>query len=299
MRMRLDGVSFEVPPGLEDSTSYVYRSESPFEELAVELELPPGGNTPAAEVIDDIRESLAGFYQGDFVVEAEAPAMLAGQPAHSLRYRLGGGDELTHGKIIVGNPAEAGGDWVKLNWLSETDHAGVDARVDAIAASFTAVDGARAAPASSGHLRVQAGPWLLEVPASLEGPRTFIFEDPMAELRVELLVLRAGAAEPRLESAEAARAARGSVEQREAAALDAGQGERVDLRISSAADPHGESTVILAKRRVDLEGERAGEHRWITLSAAAPSAEGPRLTTLIDDLLASLQASADLEEGTP
>jgi hypothetical protein len=130
---------------------------------------------------------------------------------------------------------------------------------------------------------------VLDVPADLRGPRTFIWE--AAELRIELTVLDDGDPEPVLEPGAAV--AGGEVVARAEVALAGG--ERFDMRVRSDADPNGESTLILAKRRVELTQHPSTPlHRWVVLSSSAPSTEGPRLTEVIDALLASIRAEGDV-----
>ena len=281
--MRVDGIAFTSPAGLEDSTSYSYRAEAGDEELYVEFELPVGGATPAAEVMAEMREGLAEFFGAQYSVVDEGEASLAGARGPCVQYRLSG-DLPAAGKILVANVPEAGCDWIKLRWTGVRDDAEVPAIFDPIAASFRAEADA-SGPVPPGYRREVAGAYVLDVPARLHGPRTFIYEDPVAELRVEVSVLRGGDPEPGLSAGVAGAGAREV--SREEQALD--DGERVDLRVESEDDPNGESALILAKRELALAGARAGERRWVVLSASAPASEAARLTALVDALLASVR----------
>jgi hypothetical protein len=294
--MQVDGVAFESPAGLEDSTSYCFAAESTPEELTVEFELPVGEGEPAAAVIAESREGLEQFFEAKFAVVAEGSTTLAGEPGQFLTYRVAG-DEKVLSKIVVANVGPpAGGaepgaddparrDWVKIAWGDDRELDAIATYVDPILASFSPAD-QPPATVLPGHVRQQAGPWVLDLPAHLHGPRTFIFEDPEAELRVELSVLEADAEEPTLEPGVAGYG--GEETSRDERELDGG--ERIDLRLRSDDDPHGESTLILAKRELELAGERAGESRWVVLSATAPSSQHARLEQIADELLASIHA---------
>ncbi|PRP90832.1 hypothetical protein ENSA5_60820 [Enhygromyxa salina] len=296
--MRIDGIAFASPDGLEDVTRYAYRPAESGpgrgdEELSVEAELPVGGATPAAEVIAELREALEGFFPGAFKLLGEGEATLAGAAGKFLAYCLDGGpgQATVVGKIVVANLGREGeppGDWVKLAWSGSRDAGSLDAYVDPIVASFSAEADAPAT-VLPGHERRHAGPWALDVPAHLRGPRNFLWEDEEAELRVELSVLEAGADEPTIELGAAISG--GEEVAREDSRLD--EGERVDVRVRSDDDPHGESTLILAKRKIELGASDRGGHRWVVLSASAPSPEGPRLTTIVDALLASVRAEEE------
>jgi hypothetical protein len=287
--MRVDGVAFESPTGLEDSTSYSYQAPSSHEELTLEFELPVGRGTPAELVMTDVHEGLAGYFAAEFVLVDRGDQPFVGQPGKFLTNRLDGSEQVVS-KIIVANTARPDGDWIKLAWSAASASAGgsVDAIVDPIIASVVPVE---RAPATvlPGHVRHQAGDWVLDVPAHLLGPRTFIYEDIDIELRVELSVLQAGAPEPTLEPGVAV-AGGEELSRTEHTLAD---GARVDLDVRSDSDPNGESTLILAKRKVELAGGGAGTQRWVVISATSPARDGARLRSIIDDLLASVRAEAE------
>lgn len=291
--MRVDGVAFESPAGLEDSTNYSYQARATYEELNVEFELPIGRATPAQAVITDVREGLAGYFGAEFVVVAQGDQVFIGQPGKFLQYRLDGSEQVVS-KIVVANTVRADGqrgDWIKLVWSAWpgalASAGSVDAVVDPIAASLVPVG--VAPPPMPGHVRHQAGDWQLDVPAHLIGPRTFIYEDIEAELRVELSVLDAGAPEPTLEPGVAI----ADAEQISRTDQTLADGERIDLEVRSDSDPNGESTLILAKRNIELVGARAGERRIVVVSATGPARDGPRLRGIVDDLLASVRGEAE------
>lgn len=288
--MRVDGIAFESPAGLEDGTHYNFSSSAPHasEQLSVELELPTGGATPAAEVIAEIRQSLREFHAAAFTVVADGRTTLAGEPAQFFTYRLDGNEQVV-GKIVVAN-LDAG-DWVKLAWEGDRDPGSLDAYLAPIIASFAPGTGAPTA-VLSGHQRHSAGPWVLDVPAHLHGPRNFIWEDIEAELRIELTVLEDGDPEPALEPGAAV--AGGEEVARLERAIEGGA--RFDIRVRSDADPNGESTLILAKRKVELTQLTSAPRlrRWVVLSASAPSTAGARLTSVIDALLGSILAEGDV-----
>jgi hypothetical protein len=293
--MRVDGVAFDRPAGLEDSTSYSYHAPSSYEELNLEFELPIGRATPADEVIAEVREGLAGYFGAELSIVAQGDQVFVGQPGKFLQYRLDG-DEQVVSKIIVANTVDADGqrgDWIKLVWSAWpgalASAGSVDALVDPIAASVAPVDQVPSKPVLPGHVRQQAGEWQLDVPAHLDGPRTFIYEDIEAELRVELSVLDAGAPEPTLEPGVAVADAE-QVSRSDQALAD---GERIDLQVRSDLDPNGESMLILARRRIELVGGRTGEHRFVVISATAPARDGARLRSVVDDLLASVHAEEE------
>jgi hypothetical protein len=293
--MRVDGVAFESPAGLEDSTSYSYQASATYEELSVEFELPVGRATPAEQVITEVREGLAGYFAAGFSIVAQGDQVFVGQPGKFLQYRLDG-DEQVVSKIVVANTARADGqrgDWIKLAWSAwpaalASAGGSVDAVVDPIASSFAPVTSAPT-PVLPGHVRQQAGDWQLDVPAHLVGPRTFIYEDIEAELRVELSVLDAGAQEPTLEPGVAVAGA----EQISRSDQTLADGARIDLQVRSDSDPNGESTLILAKRNIELVGARTGEHRFVVVSATGPARDGARLRVIVDDLLASVHGEQE------
>jgi hypothetical protein len=293
--MRVDGVAFESPAGLEDSTSYSYQARATYEELNVEFELPVGRATPAAEVIVDVRDGLAGYFGAEFSIVAQGDQPFVGQPGKFLQYRLDGGEQVVS-KVVVANTVRADGqrgDWIKLVWSAwpgALAAAGsVDAVVDPIVASFVRMDQVSPKPVLPGHVRQQAGDWQLDVPAHLVGPRTFIYEDIEAELRVELSVLEAGAQEPVLEPGVAVAGA----EQVSRSDQKLADGERIDLQVRSDDDPNGESTLILAKRDIELVGARTGERRFVVISATGPARDGARLRGIVDDLLASVHGEEE------
>jgi hypothetical protein len=300
--MRVDGVAFESPTGFEDSSSYSYQARAGYEELSIEFELPIGRATPAQEVIIDVREGLAGYFGAEFVVVAQGDQVFIGQPGKFLQYRLDGSEQVVS-KIIVANTVRANGqqaqrgDWIKLVWSAWPGAlaagGSVDAIVDPIAASLipvgVPVGRVPAPPVLPGHVRHQAGDWQLDVPAHLLGPRTFIYEDIEAELRVELSVLEAGAPEPTLEPGVAV----ADAEQINRTDQTLADGERIDWEVRSDSDPNGESTLILAKRNIELVGARAGERRFVVVSATGPARDGPRLRGIVDDLLASVRGEQE------
>jgi hypothetical protein len=293
--MRVDGVAFESPAGLEDSTNYSYQARATYEELNVEFELPVGRATPAQEVIVEVRDGLAGYFGAEFTVVAQGDQVFVGQLGKFLQYRLDG-DEQVVSKIVVANTVRADGqrgDWIKLVWSAwpgALAAAGsVDAIVDPIAASVIPVGRVPAPPVLPGHVRHQAGDWQLDVPAHLDGPRTFIYEDIEAELRVELSVLEAGAQEPTLDPGVAV----ADAEQISRSEQTLADGARIDLEVRSDSDPNGESTLILAKRDIELVGARAGERRFVVISATGPAREGARLRGIVDDLLASVRGEQE------
>lgn len=194
--MVLDGIAFTPPVGLEDRSNYVHRAEAPREELAVELELPVGAATPAAELLADQRESMAGFFDAAFGVEAEGDTTLAGSPAKFMRYFLVDEGERKYGKTIVGNPG--GGDYVRIDWKGEVDGAAVDACVDPILRSFRAASDEAPAPPPGMRTRY-AGGWAYDLPERFTDPRTLIWSDGDM-LRVQLHVPVIGSGPLELES---------------------------------------------------------------------------------------------------
>jgi hypothetical protein len=194
--MVLDGIAFAAPTGLEDRTNYVHRAEGPREEWSVELELPVGAATPAAEVIAEQREAMAGFLDAAFGVEAEGETSLAGAPAKFMRYFIVDDGERKYGKTVVGNPGA--GDYVRVNWKGEVDGAAVDATVNPIVASFRAASESEPPPAAGLRTR-HAGPWAYELPERFSDPRTRIWTDGDS-LRVQLHVPPIGAAPLDLEN---------------------------------------------------------------------------------------------------
>jgi hypothetical protein len=292
--MRVDGVAFESPAGLEDSTNYSYQARTTHEELNVEFELPVGRATPAEAVIADVREGLVGYFGAELTIVAQGDQVFLGQPGKFLQYRLDGSEQVVS-KIVVANtvrPDGQRGDWIKLVWSAgpgAVAAAGsVDAVVDPIVASVKPV-GSAPAPVLPGHVRQQAGSWQLDVPAHLVGPRTFIYEDIDAELRVELSVLDAGAPDPTLEPGVALAGA----EQVSRTDQTLADGERIDLHVRSDSDPNGESTLILAKRNIELVGARTGQQRHVVISATGPARDSSRLSGIVDDLLASVHGEEE------
>jgi hypothetical protein len=83
--MRVDGVAFDRPAGLEDSTSYSYHAPSSYEELNLEFELPIGRATPADEVIAEVREGLAGYFGAELSIVAQGDQVFVGQPGKFLQ----------------------------------------------------------------------------------------------------------------------------------------------------------------------------------------------------------------------
>src|SRR5262245_44159579 len=115
--MRVDGVAFESPAGLEDSTSYSFQARDTYEELTIEFELPVGRATPADEVIADVGEGLAGYFDAEYSVVAKGDQTFVGQPGKFLQYRLDGSEQVVS-KIVVANTVvdRQRGDWIKLVW---------------------------------------------------------------------------------------------------------------------------------------------------------------------------------------
>ena len=272
--MDLDGIAFAAPAGLEDRTNYVHRAEGPREELTVELELPIGAATPAAEIIVEQREAMAGFLDAAFGVEAEGETTLAGAPAKFMRYFIVDEGQRKHGKTIVGNPGA--GDYVRINWKGEVASADVDGCVDPVVASFRAAAEAEPPPAAGMRTRY-AGPWAYELPERFSDPRVRIWTDGDS-LRVQLGVAAVGAAPLELEALLARELEPGRT-----------QLARDDRQLSNGALVH-----LHQRGSLELEWSayvallRPDGAREVSIVATAPWSEDALLGRIVDTLIASI-----------
>ncbi|MFO7567744.1 MAG: hypothetical protein R6X02_34195 [Enhygromyxa sp.] len=275
--MVLDGIAFAAPAGLEDRSNYVHRAEAPREELSVELELPVGAATPAAEVIAEQREAMEGFLDAAFGVEAEGSTALAGAPARFMRYFIVDEGERKYGKTVVGNPGA--GDYVRINWKGEVDGASVDASVDPVVASFRAASASQAPP-GPGLRTCYAGSWAYELPERFSEPRTRIWTDGDS-LRVQLSVPPPGAAPLELEGLIATDLDRSHTQlDRDDRELD--QGTLAHLHQRGSLDREWAAYVALLRLDAD-EGARE-----VSIVATAPWSEDARLEQIVEALIASV-----------
>lgn len=279
--MVLDGIVFSPPAGLEDRTNYVHRAEGPREELQVELELPVGAATPAAEVIADQRESMEGFLDAAFGVEAEGETTLAGAPARFMRYFIVDRGERKYGKTIVGNPGA--GDYVRINWKGEVDRGAVDGCVDPVVASVRAASEAEPPPAAGLRTR-QAGPWAYELAERFSDPRTRIWTDGDS-LRVQLTVPATGAAPLELDGLIAGQLDPSHTTlSRDDSALP--NGVLAHLRRRGSLDREWSAYVAL----LQLDGPRQ-----VAIVATAPWPDDPRLRQYVDTLIASVALADEVQ----
>lgn len=272
--MVLDGIVFAAPAGLEDRTNYVHRAEGPREELTVELELPIGAATPAAEVIAEQREAMAGFLDAAFGVEAEGETTLAGAPAKFMRYFIVDQGERKHCKTVVGNPGA--GDYVRINWKGEVGSAAVDGCVDPVVASFRAAAEAEPAPAAGLRTRY-AGPWAYELSERFSDPRVRIWTDGDS-LRVQLGVAAVGAAPLELEGL----LARG---------LDPGwtQLARDDRQLANGTLVHlHEQGSLALEWSAHVALLRLDGGREASIVATAPWSQDAQLGRIVESLIASI-----------
>jgi hypothetical protein len=275
--MVLDGIAFAAPTGLEDRSNYVHRAEGPREELSIELELPVGAATPAAEVIADQREAMAGFLDAAFGVEAEGETTLAGAPAKFMRYFIVDDGERKYGKTVVGNPGA--GDYVRVNWKGEVEGSAVDACVNPIVASFRVA--AEGEPESAAGLRTRyAGPWAYELPERFSDPRTRIWTDGDS-LRVQLSVPPSGA--PPLELQDL-------IDRQ----LEPG---RTQLARDDRQLPNGVLAHLHQRGSLELEWAayvavlKLDGPREVSIVATAPWADDATLGRVVETLIASIEVS--------
>jgi hypothetical protein len=277
--MVVDGIAFVAPAGLEDRTSYVHRAEGPREELSVELELPIGAATPAAEVIAEQREAMAGFLDAAFGVEAEGETTLAGSPARFMRYFIVDEGERKYGKTIVGNPGA--GDYVRINWKGEVDGAVADGRVDPIVASFRAAVEVEPPPAAGLRTRY-AGPWAYELPERFSDPRVRIWTDGDS-LRVQLGVAPIGAAPLEREALFAGQLEPGRTQlARDDRRL--ANGELAHLHQRGSLELEWSAYVVLLRLESSLGGARE-----VSIVATAPWPEDARLGSIVEGLITSVE----------
>lgn len=280
--MVLDGIVFAAPAGLEDRTHYVHRAEGPREELTIELELPVGAATPAAEVIADQREAMAGFLDAAFGVEAEGETTLAGAPAKFMRYFIVDEGERKYGKTIVGNPSA--GDYVRINWKGEVEGAAVDGCVDPIVASFRVTAEAEPPPAAGLRTRY-AGPWAYDLPERFSDPRSRIWTDGDS-LRVQLTVPASGAAPLELEALLARELEPGRSQlARDDRPLP--NGELVHLRQRGSLELEWSVYVAVLRLHDPRGGGRDVAIVWII--ATAPWSDDATLGRIVDALIASVE----------
>jgi hypothetical protein len=283
--MVLDGIAFAAPTGLEDRSNYVHRAEAPREELSVELELPVGAATPAAEVIVEQREAMEGFLDAAFGVEAEGVTTLAGAPARFMRYFIVDEGERKYGKTIVGNPGV--GDYVRINWKGEVDAVAVDARVDPVIASFRAATDAEP-PAAAGLRTRYAGPWAYELPERFSDPPTRIWTDGDS-LRVQLSVMPIGAAPLQLDELIASQLDRGP-------ALLARDDRQIELGVLAHLHRRGslerEWSAYVALLRLDADIDMGT--REVAVVGTAPWSDDARLAAFVETLIASVALAEEI-----
>jgi hypothetical protein len=287
MRIRVDEMAFSSPSGLQDATNYTFRATGPREEFSVEFELPVGGATPADATLADTRGQMAGYLQSAFGVDAEGQLVLAGKPAPYMHYHFLDRGETKQGFMCVANLGSelADGDWVKLNWLLDMPAASVRSSVDPVLASFARASDPAPVPTPSGWTRRQAGPWAFDLPSRYTFPRSYVWVDVDAELRVQIAVHHFDVDKPDLEARVAAASSRGrSLVKREDVPIIYGQLVRLRLR-DELDEEHFACRV--------LQGYEIGNPvrmRWVEVAADGPFAEEQRLRKLVDGLLASIAA---------
>jgi hypothetical protein len=143
MRLRVDDISFEVPRGLEDRTSYRFVARAPREELELSFEFPSGGGTPSAELIAAVRERLDGLPIGRLSIDEQGERELAGVPGHDLRFSCDDDDGARAiGYVAVANLGSARNeaDWVKFSWMLTLPLEQARAHIDAVLASVAPLD---------------------------------------------------------------------------------------------------------------------------------------------------------------
>jgi hypothetical protein len=181
----------------------------------------------------------------------------------------------------------ADGDWVKLNWLLDMPAASVRATVDPVLASSARASDPAPVPTPNGWTRRQAGIWAFDLSGRHTVPRSYVWLDDDAELRLQITVHLFDVEKPDLEARVAAASSRGrSLMNREDVPIIYGQLVRLRVR-----DEHGEEYFAC---RV-LQGYEIGNPvrmRWVEVAADGLVAEEQRLRKLVDGLLASIAVEA-------
>jgi len=285
MRFQVEDVSFTGPSGLEDCTSYSFKATQPRAELFVEFERPAGDATPASEVLADVRQQHVDYLEAQFVVDDQGQIRIAGAPADYMQYQVDDDGVAWFGLIAVANlgSAEADGDWVKLAWQHEASATDLRALVDAVAASFAKASDPPPVATPPGWTRRQADIWAFDLPADFIGPRSFIWMDVDAELRVQLTIHPYGADKPELDARVAAVESRGqTILAREDVPII--YGDLVRLHTRDDLDEEWFACRVVQAYEVG----NPVRVRWIEVAADGPFTEQADLRRIIDGLLASL-----------
>ncbi len=288
MRSRIDEIVFVSPSGLEDVTAYTFRSTSPREKLSIELELPAGTATPAEVALADVRQQIVDHLDSNFAVVAEGSQAIAGKQGSYLHYSFSDGGKHKQGFIVIANLGSLAndGDWVKLTWLIDAPQSSVRAVVDPVLASFAKASDPPPQPTPPGSSRRQAGPWSFDLPDRYVGPRTFVWEDIEAEIRVSITVHPFDVDKPELDARVAATEQRGrQLTAQDVVPIPLGQLARLRLRSNLS----GVDEEWFAIRSV--QGYQVGRpirFRWVEVAVDGPLAHEARLRKLGDDLLASI-----------
>lgn len=285
MRVRVDDVSFLPISALEDGTNYKYRSKAPRAEFSLEFELPAGGGTPAKDALADIRGQHVDYLGDKFSVDEQGELTLVGQPAPFMRYHFPDRGTTQYGLLAFANLGSEAGerDWVKLAWLHEGPEPALRELVDAVVASFAKASDPPPAPTPTGWTRRYAGRWAFDLPDYFLGPRSFVWNDIDAELRILLTVHPDGAEKPELEARVAAYTKRGmTIVEREDEPITYGQLARLRLR-----DRHDREWFACPV----VQGYEVGDPVrlcWVETGAQGPWTAQAQVRDFLDQLLASI-----------
>ncbi|EDM74403.1 hypothetical protein PPSIR1_17105 [Plesiocystis pacifica SIR-1] len=294
MRFRVDEIAFDSPAGLEDGTSYCFRADGPRTELTVEFELPGGGATPAAELLDDMCGQMKTHFQGDFGVDDQGELELMGQAVPYRHFHIMDGGQPKQGFTVAANIGNGvhEGDYVKIGWLLDVDAGAVRGIVDPVLASWARADRPAPGPTPAGSTRRQAAIWAFDLPAQFSGPRSFTWEDVDAELRVGVTVhplerfeQAGGPREPDLEAHVAELLARGraQVEREDVPII---HGAMLRLVTKDDYDDHWWS----CRARQAYEVGNPVRMRHVEVAADGPLDAQEQLRRVVDELLASISA---------
>ncbi|PRQ02211.1 hypothetical protein ENSA5_25460 [Enhygromyxa salina] len=295
MRLRVDDISFEVPRGLEDRSTYSFHGRDPQEELDLRLEFPAGGGTPSDEVIAKLHEQLDGFPVSAFSIDEPSDRELAGKAGKYLRYSFEQDGETVHGITVVANLGSEANpdDWVKLSFTLGLPRADADARVEAVLASLAPAEQPAPAAPAAGWVRRRAGAWAFDVPARLSYPRTHTWRDLDARLSISITIHDLDAEQPTLDEPLVDAADKGLVVvDREDVSLSDGELMRAHLRDDELGE---ESLVCRSVQGFELGGSSrdpasdSARTCYVQIDAGGPWSAAARVRGLVDELLASVR----------
>lgn len=189
MTIQRDNISFDVPEGFEDITSYDFRNQLESEELKVVCApLPPEASDLPSLVAARRAEIDAKFdFLFDSVSIQDHLAQLGDFPAHVLFYILKRGDDYIHERLAL---ALIDSDsYVQLSYTTRPELVqDAEVKFNHIVQSVSLYKIGESLKTSRGYTRYQAGRVVLDVPDSLLPPSTYHFISSDKQMSLSLTI---------------------------------------------------------------------------------------------------------------